>query len=113
MSLRKGDFLITIDKMDKFICCFTRKGSALSINSSEIPTRETSAVGVKVMGVRNDDEIVQAIPFKRSCRFNVILSNGKKKQFDSSDILHGHRSLKGTKIVSKADIVAVEILREQ
>ncbi len=107
MKLRKGDALVDVVHLKKRAAFFTAQGSALSIASKEIPERSTPAIGVALMGVRKDDEIVGIWSFNTKGSVKLELSNGKEKELKSSDVTSGKRALKGKKVVSRAEIVRV------
>lgn len=112
MKLREGDMLacaaIFEPASDKKAALFTANGSGLVIETKEIPQRDSAAVGVSLMGVRDEDKLVAAVPFKRQCIFNVHLSSGRSKEIQSGDLLEGRRALKGNKIGVRDEVLAVE-----
>ena len=110
MKLRAGDELAAVSKLASHAAFFTRNASALIIKTKEAPVRDSAAVGVSLISVRKDDALVSAICFNNKARFKISKSNGKIEEVDSKDMLSGHRALKGNKVISRAEILAVERL---
>ena len=108
IKVRDGDALAGVCHQQANVAFFTRKGSALSIKAKEIPVRASAAVGVALMGVRADDELVSAVSYERKTKCVLHLSSGKTKEIPSSDILTGRRGLKGKKVQSRGEIIRVE-----
>jgi len=110
MKLREGDELAVVTHYAKNLAMFTRQASGLIIETKEIPERDGAVVGVSLMGVRDDDALVAGICFNSSAKFAVKLSAGKTKEIESGEMLSGRRALKGNKVVSRSEILAVERL---
>ena len=108
MKLRDGDALAAVCQLSKSVALFVRSGSGLVIQSDEIPVRDSAAVGVALMGVRKGDAIVGMVSFDTPCKIMATLSSGKEKEISSSEITKGRRALKGTKVISRAEIEAVK-----
>ncbi|MCO6432110.1 MAG: DNA topoisomerase 4 subunit A [Deltaproteobacteria bacterium] len=108
MKVREGDQLAAVCRLQDKIAMFTRHGSGLLIKSKEIPVRDSAAVGVSLMGVRDDDRLVSAVSFDSSCKMLMELSTGREKELISSDVVFGHRALKGNKVVQRAEIISVK-----
>jgi predicted secreted protein len=60
------------------------------------------------MGVRDDDALVAAIGFSGSTTFSVLNDAGKSTDLKASEMLAGHRALKGNKVISRGEIKAVK-----
>jgi DNA gyrase subunit A len=106
MKLREGDELAAASPLDKEAAMFTHQGSGLVIKTSEAPERDNAVVGIALMGVREDDRLVAAICFSGKAKFALKLDSGKTKEVESGEITAGHRGLKGTKVVSRDNIIA-------
>ena len=109
MKVRSEDALVAAVPPEANIAMFTEKGSGLQIKQKEVPVRSTAAVGVTLMGVRSGDSIVGVVPFARSAKIALTLSSGREKVISSSDVVKGRRGLKGNKVVSRNQIVSVEV----
>lgn len=109
MNVRSEDEMIAIAWPDKKFAMFTKDGSALSIECSEILERDPPAVGVILMGVRDDDEIVAGVSHTGKEKFILNLDSGKEKEVENGEITEGKRALKGTKVVSRAEIKSVAV----
>ncbi len=107
---REGTTLAAVCRLadTKEVAFFTFDGSALAVKRSESPVRSDAAVGVALMGVRGDDKIVAALPYAAKAKYTLMLASGKEKEVAASEIIKGHRGLKGQKIVSKAEVLGVE-----
>lgn len=66
LKLREGDLLAAVTHLRKRLLMFTRKGSGLSIASEEVPIRESAAIGVLLMGVRDDDALVGRVNLRQT-----------------------------------------------
>ncbi len=110
MKLREGDTMRGVCIKKKRVLFVTQHACGLIIESSEIPERDTAAVGVNLIGVRDDDNLVGALSFEGQKKFKVIQEGGKVKEVSSGDITSGRRGLKGTKIVPRGDVFGVEFL---
>jgi DNA gyrase subunit A len=108
MKPRDGDFLAAVTKLENKLALFSRKAAGLIIEKSEIPVRDSAAVGVALMGVRDDDALVAAIGFSGSTTFSVLNDAGKSTDLKASEMLAGHRALKGNKVISRGEIKAVK-----
>lgn len=107
LKLREGDFLAAATALDKRIAFFTQRGSGLIIEGKEAPLRDSAAVGVSLMSVRDEDRLVAAISFASSAKFSVTSDSGKVTEVPSSEMLQGHRALKGNKVISRGEIKSV------
>jgi len=108
MNIKGDDRLVAVCFFQKELAMFTKDASALSIPSSEIAKREGAAVGVQLMGIRSDDEVIAAISHNGKADFIATNDSGRTKDIPHKDIVRGHRALKGNKIASKVVLVAVE-----
>jgi len=108
MKIKEGDKLIAALLPDKRLLMFTEAGSALSIASKEIPSREGASIGVLLMSVRTDDKIVGAVSAKPGNKITMSLSSGKDKDIAYDQVTQGRRGLKGTKASSRAKINSVK-----
>lgn len=109
MKLRKDDALACVSAFDTSFAFFTEKSSGLVISKKEVPVRAQAAVGVSLMGVRPDDQIVGALGFNRSARFEIATDGGKTKTISSDTMVKGRRGLKGNKVLPRGTILSVEI----
>lgn len=107
MKLKADDELVSVNLNDKKIAMFTNLGSGLLIDNKDVPVREAAAVGVSLMGVRKDDSVIGCVTFATKATVELELSSGKTKDIESSDIVKGHRSLKGNKVVARGEIIGV------
>ncbi|MCB0335339.1 MAG: hypothetical protein KDD62_03515, partial [Bdellovibrionales bacterium] len=108
MKFRADDVLAGVVKAASKLAIFTKSGSALVVSSKEIPERGQAAVGVSLMSVRKDDEVVSIHGFDKSATFEIEPSAGKVKSVPASKLTTGRRGLKGTKVLSRGDIKRVE-----
>jgi DNA gyrase/topoisomerase IV subunit A len=102
-----------VTPLQPMIVFVTRDGSALAINSSEIPVRDSAAVGVALMGVRDDDAIVACCGVsspKSKGELHLTLKAGKIKEIPLADVTKGHRGLKGTKVYSRDEVVFAQVV---
>lgn len=113
MKLRDGEFLAAVEPLAHFVVFVTRDGSALAIEKGEIPVRDSAAVGVALMGVRDDDALVACCGVssaKMKGSLNLTLKSGKVKEVSLSEVTKGHRALKGTKVYSREDVVSARVV---
>ncbi|MCB0331945.1 MAG: DNA topoisomerase 4 subunit A [Bdellovibrionales bacterium] len=110
MKVRDGDALVALAPLDQSLSLFTQNGSGLTIVKKEIPVRNNPAVGVILMSVREGDRIVAAYSWKGKTRFRVHPVSGRPKEITASSITKGRRGLKGTKVLARGEIAAVECL---
>jgi DNA gyrase subunit A len=113
MKLREGEFMAAAEPLAAMMVFITRDGSGLAISQSEIPVRDSAAVGVALIGVREDDELVACCGVKSSRMkgtLNLTLKSGKIKDVPLSEVTKGHRALKGTKVYSREDIVGATVV---
>lgn len=107
MKVRPGDALASVCRVGNKLAFFTQSGSALSIARKKIPSRNNAAVGVSLMGVRDDDELIAVVPLEAKSKILLTLSNNKIRVVKASDLPTGNRGLKGKKVVSRSQISAV------
>jgi DNA gyrase subunit A len=112
MKLREGESLAAVEALAPFLVFVTKDGSALAIRKDEVPVRDTAAVGVALMGVREDDVIVAccgAVSLKSKGVLVLTLKSGKTKEVPIAEVTVGHRALKGTKVYSRDEILGAAI----
>jgi DNA gyrase subunit A len=113
MKVREGEGIVAVEPLAEILVFVTRDGSALAIAKDEVPVRDSAAVGVVLMGVRDDDSLVACCGVRRnklSGSLHLKLKSGKVKELSLSDVTKGHRALKGTKVYSREDIVSAVVL---
>ncbi len=110
MKVRDGDKLAAVALSERNLAMFTRKAIGLSIPIKEIPERELGAVGVILMGIRDDDRIVGALGYSGGQKCCAISSEGKRNEFAMKDMTSGHRGLKGSRVIARGEIEKVELL---
>jgi DNA gyrase subunit A len=113
MKLREGEFLAAIAPLSPMMVFVTQDGSGLAIAQSEIPVRDSAAVGVALMGVRDDDDLVACCGVsspKMKGTLLLALKSGKTKDVPLSEVTKGHRALKGTKVYSRDEIVGATVV---
>lgn len=110
IKLREGDELAAVSQYGPNIALFTRNASGLVIQAKEVPVRDSSAIGVSLISVRDDDALVAGICFEKKAKFKIYKSSGKEEEIESKDMLSGRRALKGNKVISRAEILAVEVI---
>lgn len=113
MKLRDGEFLAAVGPLSPMVIFITQDGSGLAIAQSEIPVRDSAAVGVALMGVRDDDNLVACCGVSSSKMKGTLvltLKSGKTKDVPLSEVTKGHRALKGTKVYSRDGIVAASVV---
>jgi len=108
MKVRDGDALVAVVPVAKKLALFTKKASGLVIDSSEAAERNAGAVGLTLLGVRDDDAVVGVVSFDKTAKIRLTLSTGKEQEISSSELAQGHRALKGNKVVGRGDILAAE-----
>ena len=109
MSIREGDELAAVDRLNKKIALITHAGYGLVIEGSEVPTRDGAAVGVQLIGVRPDDVLVAMMTFAKECKINISQPGGRSKTISSGDLATGRRALKGNKVGVKGEIEGATI----
>lgn len=113
MKLRDGEFLAAVAPLSPMMVFITQDGSGLAIPQAEIPVRDSAAVGVALMGVRDDDDIVACCGVsspKMKGTLLLSLKSGKTKDVPLSEVTKGHRALKGTKVYSREEIVGATVV---
>lgn len=113
MKLRDGEFLAAVAPLAPIMVMVTQDGSGLAIPKSDIPVRDSAAVGVCLMGVRDDDALVACCGVssgKMKGTLMLELKSGKTKDVPLSDVTKGHRSLKGTKVYNRDEITGASIV---
>ncbi len=115
MKLREGELMAAAEPLAPIVVFVTRDGSGLAISKDEIPVRDSAAVGVSLMGVRDDDALVACCGVqstKMKGTLMLALKSGKTKDVPLSDVTKGHRALKGTKVYSRDEIVGAKVVGE-
>jgi DNA gyrase subunit A len=113
MKLREGEYLAAVEQLAPMMIFVTQDGSGLAIAKDEIPVRDSAAVGVALMGVREDDTLVACCgtsSTKMKGTLLLSLKSGKTKDVPLSEVTKGHRALKGTKVYSRDEIVGARIV---
>jgi len=113
MKLREGEYMAAVEPLAQMMVFITRDGSGLAIDKSEIPVRDSAAVGVALMGVRESDAIVACCGVKSSKlkgTLNLTLASGKVKDVPLNEVTKGHRALKGNKVYSREDITGATVV---
>jgi DNA gyrase subunit A len=113
MKLREGEYMAAVEPLAQMMVFITRDGSGLAINKDEIPVRDSAAVGVALMGVRESDAIVACCGVKSSKMkgtLNLTLASGKVKDVPLNEVTKGHRALKGNKVYSREDIAGATVV---
>lgn len=113
MKLRDGEFMAAVAPLAPMMVFITQDGSGLAIPQSEIPVRDSAAVGVALMGVRDDDTLVACCGVASPKLKGTLLLNlksGKTKDIPLSEVTKGHRALKGTKVYSRDEIMGATVV---
>jgi DNA gyrase subunit A len=108
MKLRDGEFMAAVEPLAPMMVFLTQDGSGLAIEQGEIPVRDSAAIGVALMGVRDADTLVAACGVQSKKMKGTLLlelKSGKVKDVPLSEVTKGHRALKGTKVYSRDEIV--------
>lgn len=106
MKLREGDELAAAVHADTEVALFTEQGYGLVVKQKEIPTRTQPAIGVILIGVKDEDMVVGVVPKVR--KVAITPSKGKVREMTFASLPKGRRGLRGKKVVSRAEIVMVE-----
>lgn len=112
MKLRDGEFMAAVEPLAPMMVFLTQDGSGLAVAKDEIPVRDSAAVGVSLMGVRDKDTLVACCGVqspKMKGTLLLQLKSGKVKDVPLSDVTKGHRALKGTKVYSRDEIVGAMV----
>lgn len=112
MKLREGESLVAVEPLKPVLVLVTRDGSALAIKRDEVPVRDAAAVGVVLMGVRDDDALIACCGcdgIKGAGPLTLTLKSGKEKSVSLSELGVSHRALKGSKVVSRDEVVSARI----
>ncbi len=109
LSLRSKDTLAAICKIKRKIALFTEQSFCLAIDAKEVPQRENPAVGVILLAVKPGDRLVSALAYEGKPKFVLNLSTDREKEIEASDVVKGHRGLRGNKVCSQAQIRSVRI----
>lgn len=112
MKLRGTDELAaaTLIPFDaKEVCLITKSGYGLRISLSEVLAREAPAVGIQLIAVKDQDQLVSVIVSSSNVPLLATTTQGKVKELMSKDITKGARALRGNKILSRDEIISVTI----
>jgi DNA gyrase subunit A len=113
MKLRDGEFMAAVEPLAAMMVFITQGGAGLAIDQKEIPVRDSAAVGVALMGIREDDTLVACCGVrstKMKGTLNLTLKSGRVKDVPLSEVTKGHRALKGTKVYSREEIVSATVV---
>ena len=113
MKLRDGEFLASVAPIAPIVVFVTQDGAALAIPEKEIPVRDSAAVGVCLIGVRDDDSLVACCGVtsgKMKGTLMLELKSGKTKEVPLSEVTKGHRALRGTKVYNRDEITGASIV---
>ena len=113
MKLRDGEFLAAVAPLAPLMVFITQGGSGLAIPQGEIPVRDSAAVGVCLMGIREDDALVACCGVasgKMKGTLMLELKSGKTKDVPLSEVTKGHRALKGTKVYARDEVSGATIV---
>lgn len=109
MKLKDGDELRSVQPLKGKVALFTKSAYGLVVTTKEIPIRSSSALGVIVIGVRDDDEVVNALTFDRKAKFSLQTDTGSVKEISSESMVSGRRALKGNKVIARGEIKQVKL----
>jgi DNA gyrase subunit A len=106
--LRDGDELAAACQLQQEIIIVSSKGQVVRLKKIDIPLRESASVGVSLMGIKSDDEVVGAVGVVKGIRIEIETPQGKRRELAPDSILRVKRGLRGTKmkgVVKVAKIV--------
>jgi len=109
MKFRKDDQLAALATAAPRVSIFTHQGSALSLDRKSIPTRSNAAIGVSLMGIRDQDHVVSLLCHQPSDKIEVFPDGGKAKTLTAKDLPKSKRALKGKKVVSRHKLLAARV----
>jgi DNA gyrase subunit A len=115
MKLRDGEYMAAVEPLVPLVIFITQDGSGLAIPQADIPVRDSAAVGVALMGVREGDAIVACCGVSKGKLKGTLILNlksGKTKDVPLSEVTKGHRALKGTKVYSREDIASAKVVED-
>ncbi len=113
MKLREGEELAAAEPLATVMVLITQDGSGLAIAKDEVPVRDSAAVGVCLMGVRDGDAIVACCGVQSAKMKGTLLlelKSGRTKDVPLSEVTKGRRALKGTKVYSRDAIVDAKVI---
>jgi len=117
MKLREGDELacaaLVDPSSDNQVSLFSQSGSGLRVQLKQVPVRDSPAVGVSLLGVRDGDRCVGAQCHRGNVALQLTLATGKTKEISTKEVVAGGRSLKGNKVGVRDDISRVERAPQQ
>ncbi|MCB0329163.1 MAG: DNA topoisomerase 4 subunit A [Bdellovibrionales bacterium] len=106
MKLREGDELRGVVHTAQEIAMFTQQGYGLVVKDKDIPVRNQPAIGVILIGVKDEDEVVAALG--KTKKVAITPTTGKVKEVTFGSLPKGRRGLRGKKVISRAEIEFVE-----
>lgn len=115
MKLRAQDELASASLVpfdSKEVCLITKCGYGLKINLSEVLAREAPAVGVQLIAVKDNDQVVGALATSPKGEILITNSNGKTKELTIKEIVKGSRAQRGTRLSGRDEIVSVSLKTE-
>jgi DNA gyrase subunit A len=88
ITLREGDSLASVCLVkDEPMILLTKNGIGIKINSTEVGATSRTTIGVKGINIKDDDEIVSAIPLRNEADQLAIFSSlGLAKKFKSDEL---------------------------
>ena len=88
ITLREGDSLASVCLVkDEPMILLTKNGMGIKINSTEVGATSRTTIGVKGINIKDDDEIVSAIPLRNEADQLAIFSSlGLAKKFKSDEL---------------------------
>ncbi|MCB0319686.1 MAG: hypothetical protein KDD60_02100, partial [Bdellovibrionales bacterium] len=102
MKLRDDDELRVVEPSGKEFALFTEQGFALVLKRSELPARSQPAVGVILIGVKDEDEVVSGIA---KCKQVAVVTEADKEKTVAFETLpKGRRGLRGKKIIARSTV---------
>jgi len=109
MNLKEGDEVVSVSLPTKEILLVTENTSSVIIETKEIPTRESAAVGVIAMSIREGDTLKFVCPIEKEKELTITFESGKEKTIPLKEVLHGRRALKGNKLGVTAEIQSLQV----
>lgn len=107
MKLRGSDELAAATLVHagaREVSMITKIGYSLRIDISEVLERDAPAVGVQLIKVKDEDQLVAAIISSGASDIEITTASGKTKEISTKDISKGSRALRGNKIPGRDDI---------
>lgn len=105
-TVKKNDKLVDIFVApDTNIMIFTKFGMGLRMNGKEIGMTSRIAVGVKGIALKENDQVVAAVPCLSNTEIFLALSDGKIKRMPMSELVVQNRGGKGSSCTKNDYIV--------